>query len=222
MKKSIVLTIALAIGSFGAFAQGNILISASHSIFGGTTSGTLAGAQNDYAALLFFTTQSAAQAAANGALAGSATIGSPSATLGTYNTTTAWSSLLTGAILVDGTVSGIPAVTQITATTGSFAYNASSSYTCDNITGGVAYWGVMIAWNPGTGGNTTIASASAAGDLVGWSKVFTYTPSVPPATAPTMSASIGTFGVGGAVPEPSTMALAALGGASLLLFRRRK
>jgi hypothetical protein len=217
MKKLLVVA-ALAVASVGAFAQGNILISASHSIYG---NGTLAGSQNDYVALLFFTTQAAANAAANGALASSATTGSPTSP-GSYSTTTAWSSLLTGEIEVDGTTAGTPAVFQDTSTTGSGSYNGSTSYTCDNITGGTAYYALMVAW---AGSDTTIAAASADGDLVGWSKVFTYTPSVPPATAPAMSASVGTFGVGGTVapvPEPMTAALAGLGGLALLGLRRKK
>jgi hypothetical protein len=217
MKKLLIVT-ALAVASVGAFAQGNILISASHSIYG---NGTLAGAQNDYAALLLFTSQTAAQAAANGALASSATTGSPTSA-GSYSTANAWTSLLAGAIQVDGTTAGTPAVFQDTGTTGSGSYNGSTSYTCDNITGGTAYYAIMIAW---AGSDTTIAAASGNSDLVGWSKVFSYTPSVPPATAPTMSSSVGTFGVGGtiaATPEPTTVALAGLGGLALLGLRRKK
>jgi hypothetical protein len=36
------------------------------------------------------------------------------------------------------------------------------------------------------------------------------------------SALVGAFVVGGSVPEPGTMALAGLGGAAMLLFRRKK
>jgi len=224
MKKSIALTIALAIGSLGAFGQGNILIQASHSIFGGTpgSAGSLAGAQFDYVALFAFTSSSAANAAANGAVSGTATTGSASGTLGLYNTATAWSSLLSGAIQVDNGTANTPSVTQIAGTTGTFAANGSTSWTASNLTAGNAYSCIMVAWS---GAYTTVSAASTANALVGCSKVFTYTPAVPPGSAPSMTALVGTFGVGGTIaptPEPGTMALAALGGASLLLFRRRK
>lgn len=80
----------------------------------------------------------------------------------------------------------------------------------------------LVAWSSAYADPTAAAAANAA---VGWSKVFTYSAVASIGTPGTFAAAGYTpFGVNSiaATPEPSTMALAALGGASLLLFRRRK
>ena len=73
---------------------------------------------------------------------------------------------------------------------------------------------------------STLEEAAAAGSLVGWGSVIQYSTSASAQTAPPTFNGAGqtAFGVAtlAPVPEPTTMALAALGGASLLLFRRRK
>ena len=228
MKKSLILTLVMAIGSFSALAQGSIYFQASHSIYSAAT-GTLAGSTGDYGALLFFSSSTAANNALNSIFSGAATSGSPTTSASPnagYSTATAWSALLTtGAIQVDGTTVGVPAV-YLNTGNGTINYLGGISYSSDNISPGT-YYAVVIAWNPGTGGDSTIAAASGNGDLVGWSKVFSYTAtSGGTATPATMSALPGTFGVGGTVvgvPEPSTLALAGLGGFGMLMaFRRKK
>jgi hypothetical protein len=70
--------------------------------------------------------------------------------------------------------------------------------------------------------------AMAAGSPVGWSSEFVYNyaagPDPGPAGTPGNMNGLFTFGVSPVVvvPEPTTLALAGLGAASLLIFRRRK
>jgi len=143
-----------------------------------------------------------------------------------YTIAAAWA-----AIQGDGSFSpvygtnGTPVAVMGTGVTGSFVYNASAAYSALNLVPATTYHFYEVAWNTGGGVYTTLSAAAAAGMYVGWSQAFLYTPGAtgvpPPATM--NAALVGNFLVGGTVvPEPSTIALAGLGGLSLLLFRRRK
>jgi hypothetical protein len=81
---------------------------------------------------------------------------------------------------------------------------------------------VVIGW---TGSAASFDAALAANAMVGVSSKFssgTGNPTtVPPGTATPLSASFGGMTLQ-PVPEPSTFALAGLGAAALLIFRRRK
>jgi len=86
---------------------------------------------------------------------------------------------------------------------------------------------IMIGWT----GGATLDAAIAAGGMIGQSAlvtgIATGNPNTsPPGTATLMNASFGGMTlaplVTGPVPEPSTFALAGLGAAALLIFRRRK
>jgi len=106
--------------------------------------------------------------------------------------------------------------------------------TVANIPVGVYATIELIGWNVAVGGSdisafTTAYNANTAGLLFGASlagSILLGNGTVPPNTTilGTGAGNIAGFTLGtvAAVPEPSTMALAALGGASLLLFRRRK
>jgi hypothetical protein len=80
---------------------------------------------------------------------------------------------------------------------------------------------IVIGWK---GTATSFDAALAAGDPTGASVKFTIDPEAIGSTTP--SPSIVTAGFAGmtltSVPEPSTFALAGLGAAALLIFRRRK
>jgi len=144
-----------------------------------------------------------------------------------YSTAVAWADI-TGNVAfqpVDGT-NGTPVAVMASAANGGGVYNASAAYSVPNLAStGVTYTFYEVAWYAGaTGQYSTLALAAGADTYVGWSQPFQYTPTssgVPPPTSFT-AALVGDFLVGGTIPEPSTIALAGLGGLSLLLFRRRK
>lgn len=94
---------------------------------------------------------------------------------------------------------------------------------------------LLVAWSSNLGANwSAVSSQLASGNFgglsgyVGWSTVGVASAAAAPPVLPTVIQ--GTGGVitspytllATPVPEPTTLALAALGGASLLLFRRRK
>lgn len=76
-----------------------------------------------------------------------------------------------------------------------------------------------IAWLAAYG--STPAAAQSAGSPLGWGNVFSYSLVASTSTPGPISGANG-FGTFLPIPEPSTLALAGLGGLSLLLFRRRK
>jgi hypothetical protein len=73
----------------------------------------------------------------------------------------------------------------------------------------------VIAWQK------ALSTSPAFTGAIGWSAPFSYTLGSSTSPGGGLTASFASFGVD-PVPEPSTMALAGLGGLSLLLFRRRK
>jgi len=83
-----------------------------------------------------------------------------------------------------------------------------------------AYTMAARAWWSNGGQFATFDASRLAGNNTGWSPFFNMTPTASPTPAPTTLA-MQSFSVN-AVPEPSTFALAGLGAAALLLFRRRK
>jgi len=102
---------------------------------------------------------------------------------------------------------------------GGFSYGGGSSFALANSTAGSSYEFVAIAWNASAGSTFPSSSASA----FGWSSAFTY------ATGSSSGATVNSFPGSGMtafgvapVPEPTTLALAGLGGLSMLFLRRRK
>jgi len=77
----------------------------------------------------------------------------------------------------------------------------------------------VLAWYNGGGLYGSYAQAVAAGHNVGQSKLLPVYISIPPGPISDLNG-MEPFTVG--IPEPSTFVLAGLGGAALLLFRRRK
>jgi len=87
--------------------------------------------------------------------------------------------------------------------------------------GGAAF--VIRGW---TGSSLTWAGINGATDMQGYSSIFslaaTGNPTTVPAGTPVAITPAFTGLTVGVVPEPSSMVLAGLGAASLLMFRRRK
>jgi len=144
----------------------------------------------------------------------------------TYSAPAAWSAILNDPnfhFAVDG---GTSANVQSTTTAGgAWTYNGSGSFSVNGTAGNTPYSVFVIGWSSAY---ATPALAAAANAPLGWSSVFSYTsgqlPSGPGAfPAGTPAQQFGVLqGTVGTVPEPATLALAGLGGASLLFFRRKK
>lgn len=119
---------------------------------------------------------------------------------------------------------GLMAVGTLTGT-GGITYNAASPFTVTGTsTGGGSVLALFVAWS---NLYATPQAAAAAGSPVGWSNPFAYAytaTGVAPTGMGAQAAGEGVdahFGVA-LVPEPTTFALAGLGAAALLIFRRRK
>jgi hypothetical protein len=236
MKKAIItLSIVGALAS-SAFSQGFVFLSGGASaatristnaaVGGVTASGyTSATAGSFYYALFASTTQSSI----NGSTA--PIIGAPSANY-VFNNLAGWT--LVGLAQNTASVGRFGAVSQGSTSAGQTALNADGSLTVSGIGGGAAANIVAVGWS----GNiaTTLAGLEAwyaAGyQTQGWlgqSAIGNVTlgdgnlVNTPNAFG-TSAGQLGGFIVGltPTVPEPGTLALAALGGASLLLFRRKK
>jgi len=87
--------------------------------------------------------------------------------------------------------------------------------------GGTVITVQVRAWNTAGGSFATWASAQSGGGSIGSSILTQVTLGTPPGTPPYMTGLNGhTFSL--TVPEPSTFALAGLGLAGMLVFRRRR
>jgi len=154
--------------------------------------------------------------------------GAPGAVLGsTYSIQLLWApsgSYATEAAFLAALVGSGPAVAFL-GTTGDAASNAGlfAGGATPNPAGTAmpvaAYTMQARAWF-NNGQYATYDAAFNGGANVGFSAFFTLTPTVAPTPAPATTG-LQSFTVG-IVPEPSTFALAGLGAAALLLFRRRK
>ena len=234
MKKTLSIAAALVIASASAFAQGNVALSGTlHGIWNNTANGAFQGWQIAGAfdtTLLFApaSTVSALSGFVNGAN-GSGTNSVANNTTGAlnYSVATAWTDVESDMGATWFQVNGAASAATVLATgtaSGTFSYNSGTAWSAGNTTGGTTYSVYELSWYTGPSAAwTTLALAEANNAYIGWSKVVQYVPTTG-AVAPTTlnAANLGYYGVGGLVPEPSTMALAGLGGLSLLLFRRRK
>jgi hypothetical protein len=106
---------------------------------------------------------------------------------------------------------------------GGFFYNDNTlSFPVVGTTGGDAFEFVVIGWDNLTGA-TTLEEGMADNVALGWSNEFEYTTGSTAGDTVLFfnESGINQFGVA-PVPEPATLALAGLGGLSILLVRRRK
>ena len=83
---------------------------------------------------------------------------------------------------------------------------------------------IVVAWNASAGTGALVNGTYAD---MGWSNPFDFPmgASANDLVGQTLLSATGgmnQFGVAALVPEPGTLALAAIGGASMLLFRRKK
>jgi len=149
--------------------------------------------------------------------------GTPTNTVMTWTANAAWTDILTDPNyqLALDVVGGVSAIMGVNSGShgGYYQYvNVNDNVefnTAAGMTPGANYNMYVVAWNSAYSNPT---AAALAGSLVGWSQMFTYATGAT-ALSTVVQTSIPAFGV---VPEPSTIALAGLGGLSLLLFRRRK
>ena len=139
-----------------------------------------------------------------------------------YTAPTAWADILSGTFTMGVNAATSGNVIALSSATGALAYNSSASFGILNTVAGTSYTLYEVSWLAADGATPT--AAAAAGSPVGWSAPIQYTAVSSIGTPQNTSglfASFGTF-VPVPAPEPATLALAGLGGASLLLFRRKK
>jgi hypothetical protein len=214
MKKTLV-TIAIAAVTLGSFAQGYFSFTGNPRTAwdGFTTSGSSKPAATLNVGFLFGT-----GSAMISGLASSVPTNSFSAN---FSVSTAWTDILNDPNFAVAATGG-STVVQATASNGSWSYNGGNTFA---VTGSAVqtYNIIEFAWSSAY---ATPQAAAAAGSPVGWGSAFSYTSVSSIGTPLTFPASGATpFGVVATpvvTPEPTTLALAGLGGASLLLFRRRK
>lgn len=130
-------------------------------------------------------------------------------------------------------VVGNPATFRGTTSASPGAWIGGGTRTLTGIPNGTAANLLIIAWDSAYAADGLAALAGlgttyglpAGGGLFGMSSIFSYTPPTSPTPAPTefLMNNMGTFDIHFVgIPEPSTFALAGLGAAALLIFRRRK
>jgi len=235
--KKLIVTLALAAVGLSAFAQGEFEFAGPgpRGVWDAySTPGSSHEAADIDVAFLFGSTS--ATPLVDAIAASTATNGSTA-----YNPQTAWTDILTDPSFMlatnDNGGSPVLAVTTSTAN-GSYAYtppggSAGGAFAVDgSASGGASYRVFMIGWNSAY---ATPQAAALAGSAVGWTQFFTYAAAAGPVPGPagtpgTMLAAAGgspsgvpilQFGVA-SVPEPTTIALAGLGGLALLGLRRKK
>jgi len=222
MKKIIALTlVAGALAATSAMGQGYIVIqsqrSATYDVF--TTPGTGA-LDTKVDVALFISSSSTATPLVESVLNGSATTG----TLTGVQLTTAWTDITTDPNFVqaiDTTATPGTAFVMPTSTRGATAYNGGFTFGLNNGTSvGENVSLYEVSWNGSL--YSTVAAAAAAGSAVGWSQVLNSQTLTSQTSNTPLTPVFTTFGTMTAVPEPGTMALAGLGGLSLLAFRRKK
>jgi hypothetical protein len=217
MKKTILIASVIAsLAGLSASGQGYFLFTApKHTVWDGFTIPSLSQCTtNVNVAFLWAASGSVPQVAAMmGATPTNLTVATS-----TFLPSAVWTAILTDpnfTLAVNG-VSGQVAVARSTAL-GALNYNGGSGFPVTGSSAGVTYALFMVGWDAGYATPVLAAAASAS---VGWSSPFDYTPATFTSTLNSMA--VQPFGVAGPIPEPSALALAGLGGLSLMLLRRRK
>jgi len=232
--KKLIVTLALAVIGASAFAQGEFAFN------GPGARGVWVGSPNTMTfspiagvdvAFLFGSTS---QTPLVDAIAGStATNGSTA-----YSAALAWTDILTDPNFMlatnDNGGSPVLAVGSESGATGAYGYtppggSQGGAFAVDGTaSAGSTYHIFVIGWSSAY---ATPQAAALAGAAVGWTQTFTYTSAAGPNPGPAgtpgsfltaSSAPALQFGVVSSTPEPTTIALAGLGGLALLGLRRRK
>lgn len=130
-------------------------------------------------------------------------------------------------LLAGATAGSLTAVaTSPFLTGGGAGYFNGGVVTLAGIPGGTAGFFQVVVWNTTAGASYDLALASGLENAYGFSGVFsvvTGNPAGSPPTTPAALVGLQSFSLNAEIiPEPSTFALAGLGLAGLLLFRRRK
>jgi len=214
----LVIGAALAVSALGGYAQGYVEFSAAAGTVWDdfTTANVGAKSKGTVDAVFLWTTSSSlvsswsiSATATNAASSSTTWSAIESAITAGWNVGTSEAS---NAVVVDATQNSIPLAGNLLGAIGQYT-NVPTSGT---------FSAVIVAWNSSAG--TWSAAEGTAADL-GVSGIFSVTPasSSTGTLAPFTSSpnTLTPFGVAGAVPEPSTIALAGLGVSALVAFRRR-
>lgn len=239
MKKYIIATTALLVVATSAFSQGLVYYSAgssvatrmsTNSVVGGPSTGLTGPTSGLYYYALFASVNQTTINGSSTAISGL----NPNYVfnnLGTGVPSTGWE--LVGIGTNNANAGRMNVASQGTTSAGQTLLNADGSLTVQGIAGAGSANIVTVGWYS-TGIGTDLASLQtwyAAGAFNGWvgqsavgNVVLGDGSSIPtPNAFGTGPGQLGGFMMGlTIVPEPTTLALAALGGASLLLFRRKK
>lgn len=128
-------------------------------------------------------------------------------------------------LLAGPTADSLTAIATAPFQTGAGAgYFVGGTQVIPGVVGGGTAWIQILVWDTSAGATYAAALASGLDNVYGFSSVFsvvTGNPSAEPPGTPALLTGLQSFSLV-VVPEPSTFALAGLGLAGLLLFRRRK
>jgi len=220
MKKIIAIAVvAAAFATTGAFGQGYFTVSTGKSVaFDGFSTAGTSLLDTKVGVALFW---AAASTTTPFALASTPITGN-STTVESYSASQAWAAL-TGSSFVQATSTAIGGnVQSTTSSTGVLKYNNGTTFDITGTSAGTTYSLLFVSYDA-----TQYASAAAAalgGGAIGWSVVVQSTAAISTGTPPSPAlGQFGTFTPAVVVsPEPTTVALAGLGGLALLGLRRKK
>jgi hypothetical protein len=134
----------------------------------------------------------------------------------------AWAAILNGQFNLATNATTGALVTQLSGANGSVIYNGSVSFPVTGTAPDTTYTVYMIGWDAHYATPALAAAANGGlGAALGWSLPFQFTAGQFYYALPNLIPFGNNFGTLPPVPEPATMALAALGGVSLLVFPRR-
>jgi hypothetical protein len=220
MKKIFAIAVlAATFATTGAFGQGYFVMSTgkSQAFDGFSTAGT--STVDTKVGVALFWAAASTQSPFTSYLTSTPT-GGNSTTTESYTAAQAWAAL-TGSSFVQGTSTAIGGNVQAqTSATGVLKFNNGVTFDMAGTTAGTTYSLILISYDATQYANA--AAAAAAGGAIGWSQVVQFTAASNIGTP--SSPSIGQFGTfaPATIPEPTTIALAGLGGLALLGLRRKK